>query len=968
MVSDSTRRCIFLFASWLAPLVFRAPARAAEILGQVVNSENGRGVAGVRVSVSGGGPSALSNLDGAFTLAGVEPGLRDLSAVKDGFTPVSLTGVSVAADRPTSVEIPLQPNAGVVTLAAFSVAAEVVRGSGLGLLSERQKALAVSDAISGDQFSRLAVGNAAEAMTKVTGASLVDGKYVLIRGLGDRYANTLLNGVAVPSADPDKRAVQMDQFPGHLIESIVTSKSFTPDQPGAFSGGSVNLRTKSFPEQFFFSAGSSVSVAYNSNSTRAELLVAPGFSGDLLARSAARRAAPVLPATIPDRTTARFAALQGNAGPAEQLDAASRAFDNRVYFPATRRAGPDYGLNLAFGDRLTWDEGRRVFGYTASISFDRSYDHQEGGEKNRYNGVANAVQPKLLLTPDRSLMAYAAAPSLPAFTPPLGVTESSRKSSWSAFTKLAFRPSLAHEVTLDLLRTQSGDDQVQRGVGEQSFDYPGNIDEVYSLLYTERSVSSAQLAGRSQFAGGRDVRVEWRLARSTSTQDQPDYRTLSVYYNPRGDFINATGVQPNRFFRELAERSTEAGADVSVPVDVAGREGRIKFGGVVTRGDRDYREQRFQWTSLPQNHAQLEAFPGSVGITGRSGNAVTFGNTIQRLQEPNNYTADQRIGGLYAMADLPAGANWRLVGGLRREETRLEAVPVRLVGVNPRDGRINQRDWLPALGVVFASTPKTNWRAAFGRTVARPTYKELSDIRYEDVFTLDTYVGNPDLRLTRIDNYDLRWESFPRRGEAVAVSAFLKRMTDPIEVVFRPQVGSTQPQNVERGRVFGVEFEFRRGLEAFSPALAAFTFGANLALIGSRVTIPAAEMASIRLQDAAARDERELLGQSPYTFNADLTWQGRTSGTSATVSFNVVGERLSLVQFGSIPDVYEQPAPSLNLVVAQRLWRGLRLRFAARNLLDPEHRRTIGLADRDLNYERHRSGRTFSLSVSYLFE
>jgi TonB-dependent receptor len=298
----------------------------------------------------------------------------------------------------------------------------------------------------------------------------------------------------------------------------------------------------------------------------------------------------------------------------------------------------------------------------------------------------------------------------------------------------------------------------------------------------------------------------------------------------------------------------------------------------------------------------------------------------------------------------------------------METVPVRLPGLNPRDGLIDETDPLPALNLVYALAPKMNARAAYGRTIARPTFKELTDIRYEDVFTLDTYLGNPQLGRTVVDNFDLRWEWFPRRGETVAISAFYKQMKDPIEVVFTPATGATQPQNVAEGRVYGLEFEFRRGLGAFSETLEPVTFGANLALIGSSVTIPGAEMASIRLQEPNARDERELLGQSPYVFNADLTYSRRSSSTAATLSYNIVGERLSLVQFGSLPDVYEQPAGSLNFVLSQRLTDRLRLKFSAKNLLDPEREKLVGLQERDLVYERYRSGRSFALTLTWMFE
>ncbi len=959
-----------VFVALAAALVGHgAQSATGAISGRAISAATGQPVSGAMVAVTAAAVATKTDLDGRFRLAAVPAGPADIAVTKEGFQPFNVTGVKVTAGSTSQIDFPLVASSdAVVTMEKFSVGAEALAGSDIGLSNLRQRSAAVSDAIGGAQFSKLAIGNAAEAMTKVTGASLVDGSYVLIRGLGDRYSNTLLNGTAVPTADPDKRAVQMDQFPSDLIESITTTKSFTPDQPGAFSGGSVNVRTKSFPEQFFFSIGTSFAMSYNSNTTRATILTAPGHPGDNLARSASERAAPALPAVIPDRTSARLAALQGNFAPAEQLDAASKAFDNRGYFPATTKAGPNMGFSLAVGDRRNFGSGDGVFGYTASLTYDHGFEHYTGGEKNRYVGVVGAIQPKLLLTPDRSQLSYGRVAQLPAVTPALGVTSSTRSAGWGGFTKLALRPSLNHEVSLDLFHTQSAEDRVQRGVGEQSFDYAGSIDEVYALLFTQRSIGSAQLTGKSLFPSFHELQVDWHLARSRSTQEQPDYRTLSVYYNPQGDFINATGVQPNRLFRDLNENSTEGGLEFTLPFMFRERDARLKFGGVTSRGDRTYTEQRFQWTSLPQTHAQLEAFPGAVGIATRSGNAVTFANTITRLQEPNNYDADQRIGGSYAMVDVPLTERLRAIAGVRFEQTRMATTPVKLLGVNPRDGLIDQTDALPALSLVYSTSPTTNWRAAYGRTMARPTFKELSDIRYEDVFTLDTYLGNPDLQLTVIDNFDLRWEWFPRRGETLAVSAFYKRMQDPIEVVFRPQVGSLQPQNVARGAVAGLEFEFRRALGYLTPALAPFSFGVNLALIDSKVTIPDAEMASIRLQESAAKNQRELLGQSPYVFNADLTWERRHSSTSATISFNVVGKRLSLVQFGSLPDVYEHPAPSLNLVVAQRLWRGLRLKVAAKNLLDPERKKTVGERSSDLVYERYRNGRTFSLSLSYLFE
>jgi len=933
----------------------RAQGSAGTIAGKVINATSGLSVPNATLTIDGGPLSVTSGLDGGYVLTDVPSGGRSLTVAKDGFQTFTVTAIAVASGEVARVDVPLPPvSERIIQMETFSVSADIVESSDIGLLAARQKSVAVSDAIGREQFSRLAVGNAAEAMSKVTGASLVDGKYVLIRGLGDRYSNTLMNGVAVPSADPDKRAVQMDQFPSDLVESIVTTKSFTPDQPGAFSGGSVNLKTKSFPEQFFISL--STSVETNSNAT----------GESLLRTSNSGVSAPALPATLPSRTLAEISARQGNFAPAEELDRATRLFDPAVVYPTAKKARPDLGFSSAVGNRHTFgDEG--LFGYTASVTYDRSATQSTGGEANRYLGTASAPQPRILLTANQELLTFDAR-DLASGIPPLGITSSTFSETLGIFAKLAARPSIDHEISLDVFHNESTDDTVRRGVGEEANNYSGSVFEVYDLLYTERTVDSFQLAGKSLFPRWGEVQMDWRASLAKSTQDQPDYRTLAAVYQPDGTFVNATGVQPNRFFRELEEEASEAGIDISLPFAAGARSHQFKAGAMHAENERTYDERRFQYTLNPRSRSQLESFPNPVGILSRTATSVSLGNTISRLQEPNNYRGEQTISAGYAMVDYQASDRIRAIAGVRLEKTEIVTSPVAIPGLEPKQGVISQSDALPALSVVFSPSKRVNWRAAYGRTLARPTYKELSDIRYEDVFTGDVYLGNAALQLTVIDNFDLRWEWFPRKGETVAVSGFYKRLDQPIEVLYQPSVGSIQPQNVPRGTVSGVEFEFRRDLSFLSDRFRTLSLGANLTLVHSEVTIPAEEMKVLRLFDPAADDKRALLGQSPYVFNADLTYAQSAWGTTATVSYNVVGERLDLVNYGPLPDVFEQPAPALTFVLSQRISSRWRLKLSAKNLLDPDREKTIGLNDRSLVYSRYSDGRSFNLSASYLFE
>jgi len=928
------------------------------VSGRVLDSASGLAVTGVSITVVETGGTTTSDLRGTYALRGIPVGAVTLVVAKEGvYRRATITDLNITAGSTETMDIPLTSVLGsVITMEAFQISADIVQSSDIGLLVERQKASSISDAISADQFSRLGASDAAEALSKVTGASVVDGKYVLIRGLGDRYSNTLMNGVSVPSADPDKRAVQMDQFPADLIESVVTTKSFTPDQPGAFSGGSVNLKTKAFPENSFISL--SASVGMNDQVWREPVLRVPENLG----------AAPDVPQVIPNRISAEIEAeFNGNFGPAQAVDAATRAFDGAGFYPQDRDGRLDSSFSIAAGHRIEFgDEG--LFGITASFNASRSTDAYSEGTTGRFSGTPENPETNLIFTANEDQLSFSredVAPDTPAF----GVTSGTISESSGGLVKLAVRPSIDHEISLDLIYNEGWDDTVRRGVGEEIINYEGAIYEVYDLLYTERSVSSAQLAGKSLLTGFNDLEIAWRLSQSASTQDQPDYRTMAAVYEPSGFPVNATGVQPNRYFRQLDEEAIEGGIDFTLPLWINEREHRLKFGGMASANERDYQEERFQYFQIPRDRAQLTAFPGATGIISEDANGVEFGNTITRLLEPNQYSATQDIAAFYAMMDLQLSERWRTIFGARYESTDIVATPVEVPGLNPRIGELDDANVLPAMNVVYAQNEKMNWRAAYGSTIARPTYKELTDIRYEDVFTADVYLGNPDLLLTEIDNFDLRWEWFPGKGETVAVSAFYKDMSNPIEVLFQPTVGSIQPQNVDSGEVMGIELEFRRNLAFIGEGWARWSLGGNLTFIESEVTIPDAEYQILLANNPNASRTRELLGQSPYVFNADVNYSVDEWGTSATLSYNVVGERLDLVVFGPLPDVYEQPAPDLTFVVTQSLGHGWRMKFAAKNLINPDREKTISIpgAD-DLIYNSYTNGRSFSVSFSYLFE
>jgi outer membrane receptor protein involved in Fe transport len=950
------------------------------VAGRVISTANGLGVPNAQVSIASLGLSVTSSLDGGFVLEGVPAGQHDVAVVRDGFQSATISNVAVLVGEIARIDVPMNsPSERVIEMEAFKVAADIVQQSGLGLLLTRQRAVAVSDAIASDEMSRLSVGNAAEALGKTPGTSIVDGKYVVIRGLGDRYTNTQMNGTTVPSADPDKRAVQMDQFPSDLIDSITTLKSFTVDQPGAFSGGSVNLKTKSFPEQFFFNA--SVKTANNSNTTREPILFVPGGEKDWQGRDDGTRSlSSAVPNPMPSSlttTTAQLAARQGNFGPAEQLDAISKGFNNATFFPTTKDGKPDFGFSVATGDSLNFENGQLV-GYIASFNYDRSSRHHTGGITGRYAqgsvnpASASFVEVSRVFTTDLAAYNFAEIyrknPTVPGGAPAFGVTRSAESVDWGAYLQIAWRPRFNHEFTSTFFHNQSAEDRVQRGIGEAvRSDSGGEFRENYDLLYTERGVTSMQLAGKSNFESLNDSTLEWRAAFSRSSQDQPDYRNFEFKWSFSLQEFDPSGITNSRYFRELEEESADFGVDFTRPISLSGdRALSLKTGVAYTQGERTNRERAFSIEGgNTRTRPAIEAYPNPVGITSRGPTSVVFGTVMREIPANLNYDGEQTFAAGYLMGDYQFNSRWRLIGGLRYEKTEIETTPLPTAGVTVKPGVINQSDALPALALIWSPWPKQNLRTSYGRTLARPTFRELADVVNYEAFTDEFIGGNPDLEMTVIDNLDLRWEWFPRGGEVIAASVFYKRLGQPIEQVF--SAGRIFPNNVERGTVYGVELEARRKLEFLGNAFRNLSVGFNASVMESEVTISPQELALIRAVFPNASDKRELFGQSPFIFNFDATLAVPNWGSSFTVAYNVSGERLDLVTTGALPDVFEQPAPALDFIWSQRLSRRFKVKFAAKNLLDPDREKTLEHNGTTYFYQRSTLGRSFSLSLSYEF-
>ncbi len=992
----------------LCILAFSAPLQASAqtqeisaenpgtIAGVLVDGTTGETLIGAAVRIDGTLTGTASDLHGRYSLP-TAPGTYRLEASYIGYHPLVIENVAVNTGQTTSLDITLYPEA--IEVGEVVVEAALLLNNEASMLRARARADAVSDAISAEAISRSGSGDAAAAMTKVTGASVVGGRYVYIRGLGDRYASTTLNGSALPSADPDRKAVQLDLFPAALLDNIVTLKTFTPDKPGNFSGGLVDVTTKAIPERFTLQL--SGSITYDDLASGIDrFLLYPGGSTDWLGRDDGTRGLPdVLRTKDPDddlptegdlRDLRRGVTNEDRAARADSLNLFAKAFNN-VMAPLEGSAPVNYRFTSAIGTRS------QLFGLplgiTGSLTYGRRYQYYEDGVFSQWQLTGGSVAGVDNLTsntyfganPDLEHISRADSLEAGSFANRRGTDQV----DWGTLGAVAYQLSQNHQVTFTVLRTQSGKSEATYLGGFRDQNSSATF-VTRSLDYEQRSLRNLQLRGEHFL---RPIQVEWKLSSGRNTQAEPDLRFFSSVQNIQttGGSLDTTyslgggnAPPPQRYFRDLKEDATGAMLDISIPFRFwNGLGAKFKLGGALNGSKRTFRQRRFEYhegreSDFRDYDGDVDGYfdPDNFGVldTVHVGDITAYNAGLyiaENSPDRANYDATRDIQATYAMVTLPLTSRLRLITGVRRESTDIiiESLDQGL-SEDQRRGSLEQVDLLPSANLVVSLTNNMNIRAAATRTLARPTYRELAPFQSFNFIGGDIQEGNPRLNRTLITNYDLRWEWFVRPGEIIAASAFYKTFDQPIERVLR-NVGEGRFvffQNVDHAHLYGAEVEVRGRLDHWfrvTPILRDITIGGNLSLVRSLVDIPQEEMTIIRASDPSASDTRSLEGQSPFLLNLHAGYASYDGSTTVSVYYTIFGDRLLAVTEGATPDVFEKARGDLSATFTRDLPRNLRLKVTAKNLLGADFRQIQTFKGREYDYISYSRGRTLSVGVSY---
>lgn len=909
------------------------------VQGQVLDKQTSLPLAGASVDVVGTELRVTTDDKGQFRVA-LPPGRYALRIVTPGYQPIRAQNVYVYARGTRKLDVGLEPeteNSG----DEFVIEAAPDTASVDALALERKRSASMGDAVGRAEMSKSPDRNAAAAAQRVVGVTLVGNRFVYVRGLGERYTNALLNGAPLPSPEPDRAAVPLDLFPTLALESLTIVKTFTPDSPGDFAGGSVRIETRRIPEKFLFQV--SASGGFNTQSTFRDRLDYRGGSTDWLGYDDGSRA---LPSDFP-RYKLSPNTQRPDGTPVTSAELASRGQAINSYLSSRRSfTPPDHGLNVVAGDGFELGKERKL-GVIAALSYARKYELRTNDVDYQYNFGSGTAPYR-----ERAYRLEAAKDTV----------------TWGAFGSVSYDFDRNHRLTLVGLHSQAGEDSV-RVIDGFSKGRNASIHDT-RLEWVERSMNFAQLLGAHVFPELGSARLDWAAWLSKATRDQPDTRGISWQRSEGATSWNFVEDQSSgrHFWAEQSERVL--GGQVAWTQPLSG-DSKLGFGGFVNERSREFSSRNFAFKRLLPI-AQYDRYQCPSQDFDACADSMFFGTNIGTalgLEEStlpqDAYDADLNVYAAYAMTDVAIAPWLRAILGQRLEVTRqtLEPNDPFDTGVVIGGARVDSTDLLPSAGLVFDVTKKSKLRTSLTRTLARPQLRELAPFAYVNVLGGRPEVGNPDLKLTHVTNADVRFEYFPTLKEVLALTVFYKHFEDPIEavVIASGDAGVNTYQNAKGADLRGVELELRKSLEPLSDQLKHFSFIGNLTVSVSQVELTGEAL------DKVTNASRPMMNQAPYSLNLALDYEGPTK-TSFRVLYNVVGKRIVAVGTEGLDDAYEHPRHLVDVTAAQELGKHFSVRATAANILNAPFLVTQGKEESDATLvSRYTTGAVYSLSGSYTY-
>ncbi|NNK83579.1 MAG: TonB-dependent receptor [Flavobacteriaceae bacterium] len=867
-----------------------AYAQEGVIAGTVFDGDFNEPMAFANIIVKGTTTGTTSDFDGKYQLE-LDAGTYTLEFSFVGYETKEVTNVEVKPNQTTDLDITLYTN----SLEQIFITTSIKRNTENAVLDMQRKSVTLLDGLSAQSMKKTGASDVANAVKNVPGVSVQGGKYVFVRGLGDRYTKSILNGVDIPGLDPDRNTIPMDIFPTNLIDNVIVVKSAAAEYPADFTGGIVNIVTKDFPTRAEY--GVSVGAGYNSEMHfNDNFLTYDGGDQDFWGYDDGTRDLPMN----------RYQPIPGTFENKLLLNSLTNRF-NKQLKAEEDKSGMNYSIGLTAGNQ--YDIGDNKIGYLASFSYKNNTKFYEDRIDNTYQRE-----------PDTSINELG---GLRLTTGSEGIQEV----LVSALGGITFKSDLS-KYKLTVMHLQNGESSA--GFFNQQLSQGGTAGSAFedvvkdALLYTERSITNISLNG-SHNLGETDWKFDWTFSPSFSKVEDKDHRITPLQVTQEGNYIisPSTSTYPVRLWRSLLEENWVGKVDLSNKYMLFNRPAQFKIGGGYVYKYRDFSIDQFFFsnTDILVPNGDTNQLLLEQNLWSPESGEGTFLNATEanRTFDPvNAYKGEQNVGAFYVSNEFNISEKIKTILGLRTEFYKLY-----YTGQNQNQDIFNNEliidefDVFPSANLIYAATDNSNIRVSYSRTTARPSFKEASIAQIFDPISNRTFIGNgfgndffEAVRPTYVNNIDLRYELFRENGQMVALSGFYKDFTDPIETVFFPSSAEQfTVSNLGNAKVIGAEVEFRQRV------INNLRFIGNFSYINSKLSMGDVEY---DLRTLAARDgetidrERPLQGQSPFLINAGFDYGNDDLGLQAGLFYNVQGKTLEVVGTGITPNVYTKPFNSLN--------------------------------------------------------
>ncbi|MEO7176234.1 MAG: TonB-dependent receptor [Saprospiraceae bacterium] len=905
-------------------------ANAQRISGKVSDKKSQETLIGANVYFSGTTYGSETDIDGQYSIDNVPEGVYTLVVSYVSFNSDSITLVKVSKGVDLTYNFTLNDDQ--ILLKEVQISGTASRKSVSALISLQQRSTSIVTGISNDDIKRTPDRNTSDVLKRISGASIQDNKFVVVRGLSERYNYAMLNGQPLPSTEPDKRAFSFDLFPSNMLDNLVIYKTATPDLPGEFAGGVIQLNTKEVPEESFINV--SLTGIYNSQSTFKPYQSSTKSNMDWWGKDDGSRA---LPAGVNK----------------ENLNNPDTKFETSKLLANDWKVIDYKSMMPSLSAQVSGALHKRVFGkdlgFIGAINFSNTNKRQLN-ERGDFNvDTSRRIQ-------------YLDE----VFT---------HQNTWGGLFNFAYKLNDRNSIYWNNILNQNGNDQLTSRTGldiEQARYVKG-----FSSLYLGTQLYSTQLNG-AHMVGDADLKLNWGLSFNQMNRSLPSYRRITYFKNvddefeaPYYAFIPLGTPSPNyagRFYSDLSENKYAGTVDLGGNYRLFNEKGnKWKIGAFGDMKTRTFDAQVFGYTQATtgSQYNNLKKLPiDSIFLPENIG---PKGFVVKESTNPSDsYDASSALYGGYAMVEQLIGTRIKAVFGVRVEGYN-QKVKSTEYGGKPINIDSSYVTPLPSLNLTYKLTSNSNLRFSASRTLIRPNFRELAPFSFYDYERGAAINGNPDLLPTNVTNLDLRYEIFPGTGRVFSVTGFYKKFKNPVEELYETLgVGTVNLNygNAPEATNFGAEIEFRYQLDKFANWLRNFTFLANGALIHSKVD----------LTMFAGNRERPMQGQSPYLLNTGLSYYNAEKAFGATVSFNRVGRRIWFVGTDQILDSYENPRNVLDFQVSAKLFKKLELRVNASDLFNNE---AIFYQDQNSNKKFDAGtdtkvlgstfGSNYSMSLSYTF-